>query len=74
MGRRGRGDSERPGRHEGGQGRQRERSEGAARDGGRPEEREDAGYKDRVHERLGRMDARLERIEQRLEKLDGGGA
>jgi hypothetical protein len=79
VGRRGRGDSDRPGRREGGQGRKRDRSEGGAdRPAGRGEDRagerqdEELGYKERVHERLDRMDARLERLEQQLQRhLEG---
>lgn len=79
MGQRGRGDSDRPGRREGGQGRQHDRGADRLPDRGRIEDRaqggqdEDPGYKERVHERLDRLDARLERLEQRLERLEGGG-
>ncbi len=66
MGRRGRGDAERPERREGGRRRERPEGGGADRPAGR--DRQDTGYKDRVHERLDRMDHRLER------HLEGGGA
>jgi hypothetical protein len=62
VGRKGRGDHERPGRHGGWPGRGRERPEGGAAvraEGGRQDG--GVGYKDRVHERLDRMDERLER-------------
>ena len=67
MGRKGRG--ERPGRREGGAGRGHERPVGGAdrrAEGGG--QGEDLGYKDKVHERLDRMDKRLESLEQRLER------
>jgi hypothetical protein len=63
VGRRGR--DERPGRREGGAGRGRDRPAGGA-EGDR--QGEDLGYKDKVHERLDRMDKRLESLEQRLER------
>jgi len=74
VGRRGRGDQERPGRREGGQGRGREHPEGGEDRRARADHQEgDPGYKDRVHERLDRMDQRLESLEQRLERhLKGG--
>jgi len=76
VGRRGRGDAERPGRREGGSGGQRARPEGGAdRRAGNDRQDQEAGYKDRVHERLDRMDQRLESLEQRLEShLKGGEA
>lgn len=78
VGRRGRGDHDKPGRREGGQ-RDRGADRLADMDRGRVEDRaqggqdEDLGYKERVHERFERMDARLERLERRLERLEGGG-
>ena len=62
MGRKGRDDHERPGRHGGGPGRGRERPEGGAdrrAEGGRQDG--EVGYKDRVHERLESLEMRLER-------------
>jgi hypothetical protein len=69
VGRKGRGDHERPGRHGGG-------SEGGAdRRAGEGRQDGEIGYKDRVHERLDRMDQRLESLEKRLEShLKGGEA
>jgi hypothetical protein len=76
VGRRGRGDSEGPGRREGGAGGRRDRAEGgAARPAGRDHQDQDTGYKERVHERLDRIDQRLESLEKRLERhLEGGDA
>jgi predicted RNase H-like nuclease (RuvC/YqgF family) len=85
VGRRGRGDADRPGRREGGQERQRDRSGGGAdRGGGRLEERGEhlqeyrehlQEYKERLDARLDRMDERLDRLEQQLQKhLEDGGA
>jgi len=69
VGRRGRGDRERPGRQGGGPERGRNRPEGDAdRRGGADRQDEETGYKDRVHERLDRMDQRLESLEARLER------
>ena len=70
MGRSGRGDNGRPGGRGGGpeRGRDRLESGGADRRAGVDLQDGEIGYKDRVHERLDRMDQRLER------HLQGGDA
>jgi hypothetical protein len=76
VGRRGRGDMDRPGRREGGPGGQRDRGgpgpgRGADRDRGRPEDRGNptAELRDRMNERLDRVDERLDRLEEHVRQL-----
>ncbi len=85
MGRRDRGDANRPGRREGGQGGQRDRGRegpgrGAGVERGRPGDRGNptAEIRERMNERLDRVDERLDKLEERVRQLldssgEGGG-
>ena len=74
MGRRGRGDADRPGRREGGFEGRHEREEfgrGGGRDPGGPGDQGNpgGGFRDRVDDRLDRVNERLDRLEERMERL-----